>query len=92
MLKFIFFVSIAGIFYVYAGYPLAVLLLSKWRRDKVHKQPGEPSVSILIAAYNEEDSIDQRIPKRKAESRSSVLNRSKPDQFWGEFDYLPRLN
>ena len=56
-------VSIALIVYTYAGYPVLVALLSKLR-----KRPTCPvanvmphSVSILIAAFNEESTIQRRV-------------------------------
>ncbi len=53
--------SLAALFYVHFGYPL---LLCVWRacaRRPVRKEPCEPSVSILIAAHNERDRIEQKI-------------------------------
>ena len=61
MIELIFFVSMLGIFYVYAGYPLAIFLLSKWHQCHVHKKPFEPSVTIIIAAYNEAAHIEQTV-------------------------------
>lgn len=43
--------------YVYIGYPLLVAFLSLLKKKKVNKAFYEPSVAILIAAYNEEGSI-----------------------------------
>jgi len=49
------------IFYVYLGYPLAAAVLSIFRDKKVKKAPIEPAVTILIAAYNEEENIEATI-------------------------------
>lgn len=39
--------------YIYAGYPLLCRLLSAWLRRRPRTAAGEPTVTILIAAYNE---------------------------------------
>ena len=46
-----------ALFYVYAGYPALVCMLGMIRNRRVAKSAFEPPVSILIAAYNEEDNI-----------------------------------
>src|SRR5689334_22817 len=61
MARAIFWISFAYVFYVYFGYPL---LLSLWRRiaaNAVNKRACEPYVTIVIAAYNERDSIRTKI-------------------------------
>lgn len=45
--------SIAGVVYAYAGYPLLMALLSRWSARPVRKAPYTASVSVLIAAHNE---------------------------------------
>ncbi len=57
MAELVFFLSIFFLFYVYVGYPLSVMLLGKVRRKDVIKADLEPSVTIVIAAYNEEDCL-----------------------------------
>jgi len=64
MIQAVFFLSIALVLYVYLGYPLAALVLSRLRPRPVRKQEIEPSVSILIAAYNEESSIGATIENK----------------------------
>ncbi len=56
-----FFFSLVMIFYVYVGYPVCISLLSRLRRRQIDKAAYLPSVSILIAAYNEEKNIEQTI-------------------------------
>ena len=46
------------IFYVYLGYPVLVILIGLVKNKKVKKGAYAPRVTILIAAYNEEKSID----------------------------------
>ena len=53
----IFWLSLFALFYVYVGYPLCAALLSKIVTRPVDKKAKFPSVTILIAAYNEEDCI-----------------------------------
>ncbi|HZU32499.1 MAG TPA: glycosyltransferase family 2 protein [Candidatus Angelobacter sp.] len=49
------------LFYVYAGYPLLLALISLFVRRQ-RSEPGySPSISVLIAAYNEEEAIERKI-------------------------------
>ena len=57
----IFWTSAAALFYTYAGYPLLVLLVSSLRPRPVRSAPHEPSVSVIITAYNEERDIRQKL-------------------------------
>jgi len=62
MLEIIFFLFIFMIFYVYFGYPLIILLIAALNKKKVQKKDDfEPTVSLIIAAYNEEDIIEEKI-------------------------------
>lgn len=74
-MEIVFFLSVAAILYVYAGYPLAVAVLARILNKRVRKKPFEPSVTVLIAAYNEKNDIeytvrnklDQDYPKDRLE-------------------------
>jgi cellulose synthase/poly-beta-1,6-N-acetylglucosamine synthase-like glycosyltransferase len=57
----IFWFSIAALFYVYAGYPLLVWLVSVAFPKKIKRGAFEPKVTILITAYNEENAIRQKL-------------------------------
>ena len=57
----IFWTILIIIFYTYVGYPLLVFLLSLIINKKVDKKDIEPSVTLLITAYNEEKSIRKKI-------------------------------
>ncbi len=57
MAEIIFWISIALVFYVYAGYPLTVLILGKIFSVPRKQGEFEPKVTVLIAAYNEESVI-----------------------------------
>jgi cellulose synthase/poly-beta-1,6-N-acetylglucosamine synthase-like glycosyltransferase len=60
----ILFFSLFMVFYVYAGYPLAALALSRLFPRPVRKDSIEPPVTILIAAYNEEEVIAATIENK----------------------------
>lgn len=49
------------IVYTYAGYPLGLLLLSRWRKKPVNKGHCEPRVSIILSAFNEEKAIEAKL-------------------------------
>ena len=49
--------SLLALFYTYAGYPLLVALVSMLRPRPRHKGVCQPSVSVIITAYNEERDI-----------------------------------
>jgi cellulose synthase/poly-beta-1,6-N-acetylglucosamine synthase-like glycosyltransferase len=62
MLEIIFFLFIFIIFHVYFGYPLIILLIATINKKTVLKNDDfEPTVSLIIAAYNEEDVIEEKI-------------------------------
>ena len=57
----IFVVSAALLFYVYLGYPLLLGGLSLLRPRGRRRSGGEPMLSVLIAAHNEESSIKKKL-------------------------------
>jgi cellulose synthase/poly-beta-1,6-N-acetylglucosamine synthase-like glycosyltransferase len=57
----IFWLSIAALFYVYAGYPVLVYLVSLIFPKKIKRGFGQPKVTILITAYNEENAIRAKL-------------------------------
>jgi glycosyltransferase involved in cell wall biosynthesis len=57
----IFWLSAALAVYVYAGYPVLLAFLRRVAKRPVAKRPVEPSVSLLVAAYNESDVIEAKI-------------------------------
>jgi cellulose synthase/poly-beta-1,6-N-acetylglucosamine synthase-like glycosyltransferase len=57
----IFWSSIAFLFYAYGGFALLVGLVGLVQRRRVRKLPITPSVSLIIAAYNEEKVIAERL-------------------------------
>jgi len=71
----IFWMSCAALIYAYVGYPLFVYLVSRIRPLEIKKSFFEPTVSVLITAYNEEQDIRAKLentllidyPKEKLE-------------------------
>ena len=57
----IFWLCVVLIGYVYAGYPLIIALLARLKRKEPEYPPITPQVSFLIAAYNEERVIAEKI-------------------------------
>lgn len=58
--------ALALIAFAYAGYPLAVLLLSRLVRRPVRRAPIEPQLTLLITAYNEERDIARKLEQSLA--------------------------
>jgi biofilm PGA synthesis N-glycosyltransferase PgaC len=69
LLQFIFWISCFVVFYNYAGYAILVKLLGRWRPGTApaDKNSGLPFVSFIVAAYNEEDCIAQKIENSLAQ-------------------------
>ena len=57
----LFWVCVGGIVYTYAGYPAVVFLLARLKPKARAPAPTTPSVTLLIAAYNEEREIEGKI-------------------------------
>lgn len=58
---YIFWGSIAIIFYTYVGYPVAVYLLSRFSNRQPICEQLYPSVSIIMAIYKEEKHIEKKL-------------------------------
>lgn len=57
----VFWTAVGLVAYVYVGYPLLLFLASRiWSRP-VRKQPITPDVTMIIAAYNEEQAIAAKL-------------------------------
>ena len=58
----VFWVSCALVIYNYAGYAVIVYPINSLKRKKANPQKGYfPTVSFIVAAYNEEDCIEKKI-------------------------------
>ena len=53
--------AVALVLYAYAGYPCALVVLSRFRRRTLHKRPFQPRVSFIITAHNEEARLAGKI-------------------------------
>jgi cellulose synthase/poly-beta-1,6-N-acetylglucosamine synthase-like glycosyltransferase len=59
--RLLFWISSGFVIYVYAGYPLLLRMLQAVFRSSPQRQPIEPSVSLLVAAYNEDAVIADKL-------------------------------
>jgi cellulose synthase/poly-beta-1,6-N-acetylglucosamine synthase-like glycosyltransferase len=57
----IFWSSAIALFYTYAGYPLLIALVSGLRPRPVRRGEIEPTVSVIITAYNEERDLPTKL-------------------------------
>ena len=57
----LFWSSVTALAYTYAGYPLLILLVSKFRSRPVQRAVWTPTVSIIISAYNEERDLATKL-------------------------------
>ena len=75
-----FWISFLFVAYVYLGYPALLAVLRRCVRRPVKKQCCEPAVTIIIAAYNERQTIERKLrncleldyPKRKLQIIASL--------------------
>ena len=62
MLKAVFWGSLGALAWTHAGYPLAAGALARVRERRVAKDPSwEPTVTVIVAAHNEERVIERRL-------------------------------
>lgn len=90
----VFVVCLAALGYTYLGYPLLVWLVSSLRARQTKRAPYEPTISIVITAYNEERDLPAKIantlqldyPSAKLELIvASDCSTDRTDQIAGEF-------
>lgn len=60
MVGFIFWLCVGSIVYTYAGYPALVTFLARFRKQSSYA-PATPSVTLLIAAHNEQTVIAEKL-------------------------------
>lgn len=56
-----FWISLGLVFYIYAGYPVTVLWLSRMLGRKIYKSDITPKVTVIISAFNEEKEIEHTV-------------------------------
>ena len=61
LIALLFWVSLGGILYTYFGYPVLIFILAQIIHKPEAYQTYQPSVTLLIAAYNEEAVIEDKI-------------------------------
>ena len=57
----VFWAALGVVVYVYAGYPILIAVLARLRPRSVQKGPELPTVSFIVAAYNEQDAIADKL-------------------------------
>ena len=57
----IFWLSIAALLYTYVGYPIVVMLVARIRPRPQRRASFEPTVSVIITAYNEERDLAAKL-------------------------------
>src|SRR3984893_2080179 len=57
----VFWSSFTALAYTYAGYPMLLILVAKFRSRPVQRAEWTPSVSVIIAAYNEERDLATKL-------------------------------
>ena len=65
-MRYVFWLSLAVLIYTYAGYPALTLLLGRVMRRRVTTGGEEPSITLVIAAYNEAAVIGATIENKLA--------------------------
>jgi cellulose synthase/poly-beta-1,6-N-acetylglucosamine synthase-like glycosyltransferase len=60
-MKIVFWISLSLLIYVYAGFPTLVVIFGRIKKRDVHKQSIVPKISMIISAYNEQDSIAEKL-------------------------------
>lgn len=57
----VFWLSAFALCYTYAGYPVLLALVSTWRAKKVSREEIQPTITIIITAYNEEVALPAKL-------------------------------
>ncbi len=61
MAETLFWLSLAGLFYIYAGYPLLVVLRARLFPRPVKKAPYRSSISVLISVFGEVSPLETKL-------------------------------
>jgi cellulose synthase/poly-beta-1,6-N-acetylglucosamine synthase-like glycosyltransferase len=64
--KVLFWSSLGALAWTQAGYPLAAAALARIRSRPIRKGDYEPTVTLIVAAHNEEDVIERRLENLRA--------------------------
>jgi cellulose synthase/poly-beta-1,6-N-acetylglucosamine synthase-like glycosyltransferase len=60
-IKVVFWLALGALLWTHALYPLVVALLARVRPRAFRVEPIEPTVTVVVAAYNEEGAIERRL-------------------------------
>jgi cellulose synthase/poly-beta-1,6-N-acetylglucosamine synthase-like glycosyltransferase len=60
-MKWVFWISVGMILYTYLGYPLILYLRCRWSARPVRSTPILPTISIIVAAYNEAHTLPDKL-------------------------------
>ena len=77
VVQIIFWCSLTAVLYTYLGYPLFIRLLSRIRANPVRKGPVTGKCSVVIAAYNEANTLPSKL-----RSLLSGANADHIDEVW----------
>ncbi|RCU45166.1 glycosyltransferase family 2 protein [Corallincola holothuriorum] len=64
----IFWLLLALLFYIYFGYPTVVAWMAQLKQRPVAKDDNEPTVTVLIAAFNEAEHIEATVTNKLAQT------------------------
>jgi cellulose synthase/poly-beta-1,6-N-acetylglucosamine synthase-like glycosyltransferase len=59
--KVVFWTAAGALLWTHAGYPIAAATLARLCNRRVRREPVEPTVSVIVTAYNEEAVIERRL-------------------------------
>ncbi len=65
-MRWIFWLSLFAIAYAYVGYGLCLALLARLRPRPAHRAYATPTVSVLLAAHNEEHNLPRKLANLRA--------------------------
>jgi cellulose synthase/poly-beta-1,6-N-acetylglucosamine synthase-like glycosyltransferase len=57
----LFWLCVIAIVYTYAGYPILLAVCARWKKQPAPFKPFTPSLTLLIAAHNEENAIRAKL-------------------------------
>jgi cellulose synthase/poly-beta-1,6-N-acetylglucosamine synthase-like glycosyltransferase len=61
IVQIVFWLSVAGVMYAYAGYPAILSLMARRRVRGTARRRGRPRVTVIVAAYNEAACIGRKL-------------------------------